>query len=98
MKFLGGRGAEEPTVYGWNTKVSAPFYHGKLLVKWQLVLQNIFWAKLLHKTIFYNMTMLCDLHVMYQVCIKIIKYLISNNPWKKFKDPPLLSNICKNKA
>ena len=25
MNFLSGRGAEEPTVYGWNTKVSAPF-------------------------------------------------------------------------
>ena len=24
MNFLSGRGAEEPTVYGWNTKVSAP--------------------------------------------------------------------------
>ena len=26
MNFLSGWGAEEPTVYGWNTKVSAPFY------------------------------------------------------------------------
>ena len=26
MNFLSGRGAEETTVYGWNTKVSAPFY------------------------------------------------------------------------
>ena len=26
MNFLSGRGAEEPTVYGWNTKVSAPLY------------------------------------------------------------------------
>ena len=25
MNFLSGRGTEEPTVYGWNTKVSAPF-------------------------------------------------------------------------
>ena len=25
MNFLSGRGVEEPTVYGWNTKVSAPF-------------------------------------------------------------------------
>ena len=25
MYFLSCRGAEEPTVYGWNTKVSAPF-------------------------------------------------------------------------
>ena len=25
MKFLSGQGAEELTVYGWNTKVSAPF-------------------------------------------------------------------------
>ena len=24
MNFLIGQGAEEPTVYGWNTKVSAP--------------------------------------------------------------------------
>ena len=24
MNFLSGGGAEEPTVYGWNTKVSAP--------------------------------------------------------------------------
>ena len=26
MNFLSGQGAEEPTVYGWNTKVSAPFF------------------------------------------------------------------------
>ena len=25
MNFLSGRGAEEATVYGWNTKVGAPF-------------------------------------------------------------------------
>ena len=25
MNFVSGRGAEEPTVYGWNTKVSALF-------------------------------------------------------------------------
>ena len=25
MNFLSGWGAEELTVYGWNTKVSAPF-------------------------------------------------------------------------
>ena len=25
MNFLSGRGAKEPTVYGWNTEVSAPF-------------------------------------------------------------------------
>ena len=26
MNFLSGRGAEELTVYSWNTKVSAPLY------------------------------------------------------------------------
>ena len=39
MNFLSGRGAEELTVYGWNTKVSAPF--GKpdtlLLYDWNMV-------------------------------------------------------------
>ena len=25
MNFLSGKGAEEPTVCGWNTKVSVPF-------------------------------------------------------------------------
>ena len=33
MNFLSGRGAEEPTVYGLNTKVSAPFKNSCSLIE-----------------------------------------------------------------
>ena len=33
MYSLSGQGAEEPTVYGWNTKVSAPFNYVSVVGK-----------------------------------------------------------------
>ena len=47
-KFLSGPGAEEPTVYGWYTKVSAPF---DKKYKEQLIKYNKFMNKIFsHKT------------------------------------------------
>ena len=42
MNFLSGREAEEPTVYGWNTKVSAPLLPLIRIVNTQFQVKSYF--------------------------------------------------------